>query len=267
MLESVDLSEALNFARKIAKECGKKLISGRKNINPSEWKLATNFKTEADDWCDHHIRQAIKNKYPTHGIISEENDPLVSTSEYLWVVDPLDGTIPYTFKTSNHYSVAIALVKNKKPLFGVVYAPELESNGKPIEYFAITGKGAYANGKKIQCADINNLNHAFISNDLCKFERAKIYKYTKKLLADDGVGYITTYAGCAAAMAQVAEGKSHGYFGLKLEPWDIAAASVICKEAGCDVKNINGEDWNLKDESVVVTPKKLTKQFFNKINY
>ncbi len=265
MPEDIDLKAALTFARKIAKECGKKLIDYRKQINPSEWKLATNFKTTADDWCDNYIRQAIKNKFPTHGIISEEDEPFDAENKYLWVVDPLDGTIPYTFKFSNHYGVAIALVKNNQPLLGVFYAPELDSNGQTIEYFAMKGKGAYANNKKIKCVDLDNLNHAFISCDYNKLERNKILKFTKKLLADDGVGYITTYACCTAPMAMVAEGKLHGYFSLKLEPWDMAATSIICREAGCDVKNIKGENWTLKDESIVVTPKKLTKQFFKKI--
>ena len=101
--------------------------------------------------------------------------------------------------------------------------------------------------------------------DFGKLERSKILPMVEKLLADDGVGYLTVYASCASSMAQVADGRLHGYFHPKAEPWDMAATAVICKEAGCSVTNLDGQDWKLDDESIVALPSKLKKQFFEKI--
>ena len=181
------------------------------------------------------------------------------------MVDPLDGTLPYTNKFSEHYGVAISLCKDTEPILGVFYAPTLGEGSQPQLFSASKGRGAFCNGKKISCSTIDNLNKAFMAMDFGKLERPKIQALNEKLLADDGVGYLTVYASSASSMAQVADGRLHGYFALKCEPWDMAATSVICKEAGCGVTNINGEDWKLGDESIVALPPDLQKQFFEKI--
>lgn len=263
--ESELVKEAEKFAKDLAKEVGDKLVKLRAGIKPSEWKLRTNFKTEADDMADKLIRERIEAKFPDHRIMSEELSAKETSSEYVWVVDPLDGTIPYTNKSSEHYGVAISLCKGTEPVLGVFYAPTLGEGSQPQLFSASQGEGAFCNGKKIYCSAIDNLNKAFMAMDFGKLERSKIQTLNEKLLADDGVGYLTVYAGCASSMAQVADGRLHGYFCLKNEPWDMAAAAVICKEAGCIVTNINGEGWKLGDESIVALPPGLQKQFFEKI--
>jgi myo-inositol-1(or 4)-monophosphatase len=260
-----ELKNFEQFASKVAKEAGALIMSVRDNIKPSEWKLQTNFKTEADDLSDKFIREAIAEKYPDHGILSEENKDKIGSSEYVWVIDPLDGTIPFTSKISNHFGVAISLVKNNEPLVGVFFAPAFGEDKKGVLYSAIKGQGAFANGKQIRCSDIDNLNHATLAFDYGKLDRSKINLLIEKLLVDDGVTYLTAYGGCSASMAQVAEGNLYGYFALKNEPWDMAATSIICKEAGCKVTNINGEEWTMLDESIVAISPNISNQFFEKI--
>ncbi len=82
--------------------------------------------------------------FPDHNIYSEEQQNVDRGSEFTWVVDPLDGTIPYTFGISDHFSVSIALVKKNTPILGVIYAPKRNEL-----YVAEKGEGAFCNDFRI----------------------------------------------------------------------------------------------------------------------
>ena len=91
------LSAYLDFAIEAAREAGKILMDHYGEMHELAWKERRHFKTIVDDESDKFINDAITERFPNHSILSEELDDWIRDSEWKWVVDPLDGTIPYTF--------------------------------------------------------------------------------------------------------------------------------------------------------------------------
>jgi len=154
--------------------------------------------------------------------------------------------LPYTFGISDHFAISLALVKVKLPILGVIYAPKRDEL-----YVAEYGKGAFCNNLPIRVSKIKDINKAMIGLDYSKRSRNTVSKYHKKLLSEDGVTYPVTYGCASATLGLVASGKLHGYLGLKLEPWDMAAGAVIIREAGGKVTTIKGKEWLLGDETIL----------------
>ena len=147
-------SNFLEFAIKIAKEAGRIQISYFGNISSLE-KKSTNIDllTKADIESEKYIINQILSTYPDLSILSEEAGDLSTDSEYLWVIDPLDGTTNFTHNLPI-FAVSIGLVKKGvKTLCGVVYNPAADKC-----YYAEYQKGAYLNGKIITPSNTNSLS-------------------------------------------------------------------------------------------------------------
>src|SRR3989344_1411149 len=140
-----NLSEYTEFAIQTAREAGNLLIKNYGEMHKLEWKLRTNFKIEVDDLSDRLIRKRINDKFPSHGINSEEGKDKIGRYDFVWVVDPLDGTIPYTYGVNDHFGVCIALVSQGSPIVGVTFAPLRREL-----YVAEQGKGEFCNGSPIK---------------------------------------------------------------------------------------------------------------------
>ncbi len=252
-----DFEKYRDFAIKVAKEAGDNVLMKHYNeYHEQDWDARQHFKTKVDQESDELIRTRIKETYPKHNIYSEENKNLEKGSEFSWVVDPLDGTIGYTRKMNDYFSVNIAFAIGKEPVVGVTYAPKRKEL-----YHAVKGEGAYCNDEIISPSLEENINHVMIGFDsdkeTKKFKRAVLAQYIEKLLAPDGVA-CTFSSGCASVpLAMTADGHYDGYAALSLQPWDMAAGVVINREAGNIVTNINGKEWNLDEESILAANPKL----------
>ena len=244
------------FAILVAEEAGELLMENYGKIKRLEWNSLMHFRTKVDNQSDRLIRKRISEYYPEHNVYSEENEGLDKNSEYSWVFDPLDGTIPYTFGITDHFSISIALVKRKTPILGVINAPKRKEL-----YVAEQGKGAFCNGSPIKVSLEENISHVLMGLDSGKetkrFKRSSIVPYLKKALSCNGIA-CPLYSGCASVpLCLAASGKLHAYMALSLEPWDMAAAVVINREAGGKVTTVNGKEWELGDESILTANSKL----------
>lgn len=133
----------LSVAIEAAKEAGKflKMNLGKvKNIERKREEI--NLVTEIDKGSEKKIIEFIKSKFPNHGILAEESGETSKTSEYKWIIDPLDGTTNYTHSFPV-FCVSIALEYKGEVIIGVVYDPNLDEL-----FYAEKGKGAFLNGKK-----------------------------------------------------------------------------------------------------------------------
>lgn len=219
--------------------------------------------TEADLKSNDIICDGIKNKYPNHGIISEENKIFDDQKDYVWVIDPLDGTHNFTNKIPM-YAILIGLARKGEVIAGAAYMPQFN-----YLYFASKGQGAFKNGKPIHCSTkedlMNSIGAGFI-------DISGPYKEQVRKFSESSQVYhqrTTEVLSGAVDMMLVSEGKRAWYFmpthsgGV----WDNAAPSVILKESGCKVTNFNGEDWKLSDntEMIAANPK-IHKQIFYVIN-
>ena len=182
--------------------------------------------TIADKEAEKAIREVILKEFPHHGFWGEETGQTQMDKEYVWVVDPLDGTSNFALHIPL-YAISIALTRNKEPILGVVYIP---TTGELFS--AEKNKGAYCNNKPIKVSQINTLSTATCSveywsrDDLHRQEGLEDFVYfanhTKK------IRYLSS---TVFELCRVAKG-SLDFCILDTKFIDIAAAKLIIEEAG-----------------------------------
>ncbi len=178
--------------------------------------------------------------------MAEEGTETLVNKELIWIIDPLDGTTNFLHQIPT-YAISIALQYQNEIIFGLVY--EVNRNDC---FYAVKGKGAFLNGKKIQ------VNTASFSDSLIAtgfpyydFSQTKIYLGTLEELMKSTRG-IRRLGAASVDLVYVACGKFSGFFEYSLAPWDVAAGAFIVQEAGGIVTDFNGgKDW-LHGKSIIV---------------
>ncbi|MDE6649821.1 MAG: inositol monophosphatase [Muribaculaceae bacterium] len=192
--------------------------------------------TIADKESEESILSYIRNKFPYHGIISEESGSDHDEREWRWVIDPLDGTTNFSMGLPP-FCVSIALEHDSDAVIGVVFAPYLQEC-----FYAVKGKGAWLNGKTIHCSDKSQLSKAVVAtgmpydrNDNADNNLAEICRMS--LL----VRGIRRMGSAAIDLCYTGAGLFDAYWELNLNRWDVAAGQLIAKEAGALVESIRSD--------------------------
>jgi myo-inositol-1(or 4)-monophosphatase len=237
-MNTIDYTEALEVAKTLAIGAGEIVRNERKaNTYKKEYKDNIELVTSADIAADKYITDGIKKNYPYHKIFSEEMYSFISLedlrSNYVWIVDPIDGTLNYA---NNHLQVAIsiALSVNGEVVAGVVYSPFQDEM-----FYASKGGGAFLNDQKIQVAEGVLIKHALIGTGFSykKQERVKQIEYLTKIL--EHCQDIRRIGAAALDLCYVAIGRLAGYY-ESIKSWDMAAGTLIAREAGARVGYLNG---------------------------
>jgi myo-inositol-1(or 4)-monophosphatase len=196
-----------------------------------------NVCSEADVAANSYITSLIAREFPDHGILSEEMPAVAENSEYLWVIDPLDGTNNFIHGVP-HWSISIALLRNKQPILGVVYQPITKEL-----FIAEKGEGATLNGDRIHCSQTSILSEALIGLGFY-YDRGAGMRATLKAIEE----YFSTNIhgvrrfGCASLdLAYVACGRFDAFFEFTLSPWDYAAGMLLVEESGGKATDIFGK--------------------------
>src|SRR3989344_7859622 len=117
-------SNYTRFAIQTARRAGDEILMNHygklKNL---ERTTRQHFRTQVDKDSDSFIRGRISEEFPDFSVYSEEDKDQKRNSQFSWLIDPIDGTIPYTLRISDHFSVCIALAREKRPIMGVTYCP------------------------------------------------------------------------------------------------------------------------------------------------
>ncbi|MBI2580218.1 inositol monophosphatase [Candidatus Woesearchaeota archaeon] len=255
------LSEAEKVAVTAAKEAGKVLLKHyRQNLtimvkgnNPKD------VVTNADREADKVIGEILTAGFPDLKVISEENDVRESANEPVWYIDPIDGTTNYS-RGSSYFCVSIALAKGKELLVGVIYDPLTSEL-----YTAAKGRGAFMNGKRINVSETGELQQAIIISDLGYIEekRQTTLSIIGALRAAKG---IRLKGSGALAMCEIASGHAEGYIHIGSKPWDYSAATLILREAGGTVTDLDGTDW-FPDvtEGIIASNKALSRELLEDV--
>ncbi len=228
----------IEVAKKAAIEAGRVALSVRLSGITAKAKGGIgNFSTEGDLLAEKKIVDIISKNFPNHGILSEESVDSRKKSKYLWVIDPIDGTIIY-YSGLDMFGVSVGLFRDNKPFLGAIYFPVLK-----LLFWAKRGEGAYLNDKKISVSPEKLLNKSVVGFD-CGYSNRKAVIENILMPLVDNVCY-TLMSGCAVfAMTNVARGfcQANIHTGLI---WDFAAASIIVEEAGGRVTDYRGKpiDW------------------------
>lgn len=243
-------SEYLDFALKLAQKSSTLLLKMQSRAKVKVEKGKGDFALDADIASEKLIVDAIRKKFPQHDILTEESKHKHQESEYLWIIDPLEGTLNYAHKLPL-WAVNIGLWKNGKPLVGVVYAPILKEL-----YTAVAGKGAFLNGKRIRVNNEHELLRTFIGGSV-------------KHLASLGIsGHVLRSLGCCALeLCWVASGK----FGARVklrgnDPYGYGASACILSEAGGMLTDTKGQHYTLRSDGAIASNGKLHQKLIDLVN-
>ena len=269
----------LNTAVHAARLAGKIIIN---NFERKQLKVEEKNKNDLVTNIDHEVEQTIKKyileRYPSHRFLGEEygvqvNDfPVEQKSrdqinrkydpnaEYLWIVDPIDGTTNFV-QGIPHVAVSIALKINGRTELGVVYDPLRD------ELFqALRGQGCELNDRRLRVADAKSLDGTIIATSFPHRKRELVPYYTQILMRVFSECADIRRAGTASLdLAYVAAGRLDGYFELGLGPWDFAAGELLVREAGGLVSDFDGDSHYEESGNIVCGNAKILRALLSNI--
>lgn len=238
--------QMLEFMIRLALRAGEIQMARRRNVLRQEWNDVHHFRTETDKEISEFVRKEIIRHYPDYNIHSEEDAERVTGHEMTFVVDEIDGTIPYFLGSTDHFGFCIALCQGTTPIIGVIFAPKREEL-----YTGMIGLGAFCNGRFMRVNNVSNMNQVLMGIDPGKFNRTAYVPYIEAAMREDGIACFLQ-SGCASIpLCFVASGKYDAYLATSLEPEDMAAAVAIIRAASGKVTNLKGDDWQLGDSSIL----------------
>lgn len=232
----------LNIAVKAARRAGNLIHRSTDRIDhlTVTKKSHADFVSEVDRAAEQAIIQTLLEAYPDHAILAEESGAQ-GESEFLWIIDPLDGTTNFLHGFPQ-FSVSIALQHRGILTQAVVYDPIRN------ELFTATrGRGAFLNDKRIRVTKRVHLADALIGTGFpyTQFAHIDAYMAILKELMQKTSG-LRRPGSAALDLAWMAAGRYDGFFETALKPWDIAAGCLLITEAGGMVSDLQGSDSYLK---------------------
>ncbi|EJN6827972.1 inositol monophosphatase [Vibrio cidicii] len=253
----------LNIAIRAARKAGNHIAKSLENVEKIESTLkgTNDFVTNVDKEAETIIIDTIKNSYPEHCIIAEENGTIDGKDKDVqWIIDPLDGTTNFV-KGIPHFAVSIAVRIKGKTEVACVYDPMQNEL-----FTAQRGSGAQLNSARIRVKQPKDLQGAVIATGFPFKQKQHSESYFKIMSAMFVEVADFRRAGSAALdLCYVAAGRVDGYFELGLKPWDIAAGELIAREAGAIITDFAGGTEYLKSGNVVASSARGVKSLLKHI--
>ncbi len=247
----------LNTAIKAARKAGEIIVQSMDRLDRIEIATKSNandFVTSVDKAAEAAVINIIKKAYPDHGILGEESGNLAGTNpnEVIWIIDPLDGTLNFVHGFPQ-FCVSIGVQVRGVMEHGVIYNPV-----KDELFTASKGSGAQLNDRRIRVSECKTMSSALIGLGFA-------YKRTDQTIEECmrrvqkvvmACGDVRRAGSLALELASVAAGRLDGYWETGFGPWDVAAGSLLVREAGGFVGDFAGTDQFMATKSIVAgTPK------------
>ncbi|CEG57179.1 inositol monophosphatase family protein [Legionella fallonii] len=253
----------LNIAINAARQAGEIIIRHMEQVDRLQItaKNGNDFFSEVDIKAEQAIIACIRKAYPEHGILAEESGSQDGDGESVWIIDPIDGTSNYLHGFP-FFSVSIALKVKNRIEHGVVYDPLRH------ECFAASrGRGARLNDRRIRVSQQTQLNAALLGTGFSFRDAALTQRYLPTFEALIGKCAGVRKTGSAALdLAYVASGRLDGLWEFGLRPWDIAAGSLLIREAGGLISDFQGGDDFLNHGNIVAGNPKVFKSLLQTIS-
>ncbi len=239
-MSSPNLHPMLNVAVKAARAAG--AIINRAALDVESVRISqkqvNDFVTEVDHASEQAIIETLLSAYPGHGILGEETGTEFGAkdSEFVWIIDPLDGTTNFIHGFPV-YCVSIALAVRGKVEQAVIYDPSRNDL-----FTATKGRGAYMNDRRIRVSKRTELSQCLISTGF-PFRKGDNFPAYLAMMSEvmQRTAGLRRPGAAALDLAYVAAGFTDGFFETGLQPWDVAAGSLLVTEAGGLVGNFTGE--------------------------
>jgi myo-inositol-1(or 4)-monophosphatase len=204
--------------------------------------------TDADLEAEKTVVSMIREQYPDHNILAEENRYESTSSPYTWIIDPLDGTNNFACGVPL-FGASVALACNGEVIAGAVYGAAHDEM-----FSAEKGKGARLNGRPIAVNKASTLQESMLVTGFY-YDRGEAMEHTlekmRVFLKKEIIG-IRRFGAAALDLCYVAAGRIAGFWEFSLSPWDFAAGMLIVREAGGRVTTLNDNDLTLDKKNYVV---------------
>ena len=233
----------LNTACQLAREASKLIMQNIDRLDrvKIQQKAADDYVTSVDNSIEEYLITRIQELYPEHSVLSEESGKHGSNNEYLWVIDPIDGTSNF-ISGIPIFAVSIALLHNNEPVVGVIYQPMTDEL-----FSAAQGLSAKLNNIRIRTSEAqHSITHILLSLPKASRIPEDIPKHILKRLKTDAPR-IRSLGSAALSFAYQAAGRSQVFIGKKLKIWDVAAGIIIAKEAGSVVQYRSANEYDITE--------------------
>lgn len=253
-----DYSRELEAAIEAARKAGEIIMKHYGKVTV-RYKSDGSLVTDADIESEKRIKDILGGKFPDYSLLGEESGRINKSSEYTWMIDPLDGTTNYSIQNP-FFNVSIALARGDDPVLGVVYYPFQDEL-----FHAVKDEGAYLNNERIRVSggDMKDSVICFchahdretVESMSNIFRRIKLCNTTLRQIG-----------AAALELSYVACGRVGAFFMIKLNPWDVAAGAVIVKEAGGRVTDFYGNPFTLKARDILASNGRMHEDLLELIN-
>lgn len=226
----------MELAKQVAHEAGQIIRKNFSLASKREWKADNTPVTATDVTVNKLVIERIAAEYPDHSVLGEE-ESVQNESEYTWVCDPVDGTMPFSHGVQIS-TFSLALTKNGKPYLGVIYDPFMDRL-----FYATIGSGAFMNGDPIHVSGNEDLHNALINAEGFPGSTVVINsRHSIQPLLVEAGAKATNYWSVILPTALVAAGQFTGVIFNVTKPEDGAAAKVIVEEAGGKMTDMFGDE-------------------------
>ena len=246
----------LNIAIRAARRAGTIITRGQQRLHELkvERKGHQDFVSQIDRDAEAVIIETLRKAYPGHAILAEESGGS-GDSDFLWLIDPLDGTLNYVHGYPQ-FAVSIALSVKGRLDQAVVFDPMRDEL-----FTASRGAGAQLNGQRLRVGRCQHLANALLATGFPVRSKEAVQRYLPsfgEMLA--GCADVRRAGAAALDLAHVACGRLDGYWEFGLHPWDIAAGSLLVQEAGGLVGDCQGGETHLASGDIVAANPKIFRQ-------
>jgi len=249
-------AQLITFLKDLIKQAGNICKKEQTLLRPSDvnFKNKKDLVTITDKKVEDFIIKNIRATYPSHDIFGEETGRTHFFSDYLWIIDPIDGTTSFVHQQP-FYSISIAVQYHGQTICGAVYAPNLDEL-----FYADKDSGVFLNDHSICVSKADKLincvmatGFACLRADLPTNNLSYFNKIVPKLRD------IRRYGSAAIDLCYVACGRLDGFWEMNLNIYDIAAGAFIVEQAGGTICDFKG-GFNFPEQGIIATNKYLQKK-------
>ena len=247
--EPISRNTLLEAAVAASQEAGALLVKYAGAGFHIEYKNPINLVTDADRAAEQCVIERIRAHFPTHRFLAEEQGRIeMAQSPYLWIIDPLDGTTNFAHGYPTYY-VSIGLEYEGHCVLGAVFDPT-----RTDLFTAIEHRGAQLNGRPIHVSNPMTLGGSLLvtgfAYDIRETPGNNLDHFSHFALRAQG---LRRTGSAALDLCYVAAGRFDGFWEVRLNPWDMAAGSVIVREAGGRLTDFSGKDLSIYGQELVAS--------------
>jgi len=235
----MNYEKELQFATNLAYEAGAIMTRYFRSENiDTELKEDLTPVTIADKKINNYVIEKVKETYPDWGVLGEE-DSYEPERDKIWVVDPIDGTVPFSLGIpASTFSLALVDKSDGQPVVAVTHDPYLEET-----FTAVKGGGAYVNGRRMQTSSDYDFSRAYLSFSSRSWTGEGFDYRPAELMESfrDKGSKILGFVSFVYTANRVAKGQFLATVVGETQPWDIAAAALLVQEAGGLVTDFHGK--------------------------